>query len=139
MWILSNYLTYLKTVLYNNTVFSPAKDRPLLTFEQKKPRRPRTIFSASQLLELEERFRYQKYLSTAERSCLAFTLGMCLLELFTYLPITHFLLNFYFLLTYYSFSVKLFSLSLNVTFVSVIPPLWIIWAYLLKIQFSPKR
>lgn len=53
-----------------------AKDRPLLTFEQKKPRRPRTIFSASQLLELEERFRYQKYLSTAERSCLAFTLGL---------------------------------------------------------------
>lgn len=53
-----------------------SKDRPLLTFEQKKPRRPRTIFSASQLLELEERFRYQKYLSTAERSCLAFTLGL---------------------------------------------------------------
>lgn len=49
---------------------------PLLSFEKKKPRKPRTIFSASQLNELEERFKYQKYLSTTERSCLAYSLGL---------------------------------------------------------------
>ena len=42
----------------------------------KKPRKPRTIFTAGQLLELEHKFRHQKYLSTSERSCLAFMLGL---------------------------------------------------------------
>ncbi|KAL5259175.1 hypothetical protein ACHWQZ_G009587 [Mnemiopsis leidyi] len=43
---------------------------------RKKPRKPRTIFTARQLLELERRFENQKYLTSTERSCLAFILGL---------------------------------------------------------------
>ncbi|XP_063680624.1 homeobox protein BarH-like 1 [Bolinopsis microptera] len=43
---------------------------------RKKARKPRTIFTARQLLELERRFESQKYLTSTERSCLAFILGL---------------------------------------------------------------
>ncbi|XP_063679734.1 homeotic protein distal-less-like isoform X2 [Bolinopsis microptera] len=58
------------------TLTNKGLNMPLLSFEKKKPRKPRTIFSAAQLNELEERFKYQKYLSTTERSCLAYSLGL---------------------------------------------------------------
>ncbi|ELT96753.1 hypothetical protein CAPTEDRAFT_80939, partial [Capitella teleta] len=47
-------------------------------------RRSRTVFTELQLLGLEQRFEYQKYLSTADRSQLALQLGLSQMQVKTW-------------------------------------------------------